>query len=268
MHYEQGLGDNIQFARYLPMVKARGGTVIFQTLKPVIGLLHGFPGTDRIVEYNPDKSVSYSFDTYTSLLDMPYIFGTTVETIPAAIPYIFADASKAQCWSERITEGDFKIGIVWAGSPTHGNDRYRSCSLKDFARLADIAGVRLYSLQKGEAAEQIKHFADTIDVIDIGKDFEDFTDTAAAVENLDVVLSVDTSVLHLAGAMGKTVWALLPFAPDWRWMLKRADSPWYPTMKLFRQQTLGQWEPVFERIAEAIKMIATERKRQMQENWI
>jgi len=268
VHYEQGLGDNIQFARYLPMVKARGGTVIFQTLKPVIGLLHGFPGIDRIVEYNPDESVSYSFDIYASLLDMPQIFGTTVETIPAVVPYIFADASKTHRWAERITEGDFKIGIAWAGSPTHGNDRYRSCSLEDFARLADIAGVRLYSLQKGQAAEQIAYFADTINVVDLGKDFADFTDTAAAVENLDVVVSVDTSVLHLAGAMGKTVWALLPFAPDWRWMLEREDSPWYPTMKLFRQQTLGQWEPVFERIAEAIKMTAAERKRQMQENWI
>lgn len=260
VHYEQGLGDNIQFVRYLPMIKARGGTVIFETLKPLIALLRDFPGVDQIVENHPDGKPSVDFDIYTSLLDMPNIFGTTLDTIPVDIPYIHADPVKAKYWQNKLAGPYFKVGIVWAGSPTHGNDRYRSCKLKHFTPLTAIENVCLFGLQKGKAATQMDEMAGTLPIVNISKEFEDFTDTAAAIGNLDLVISVDTSVLHLAGAMGKPTWALLPYAPEWRWMLNRQDSPWYPTMKLFRQKAWGQWEPVFNQVAQELKIAAENHK--------
>ena len=137
------------------------------------------------------------------------------------------------------------MGIVWAGTPTHGNDHYRSSKLKHFTPLAIIDAVRLYGLQKGKVAAEMDELAGILPIVNISKELEEFTDTAAAIEDLDLVISVDTSVLHLAGAMGKPAWAILPFAPEWRWMLDRQDSPWYPTMRLFRQKKWLQWEPVF-----------------------
>ena len=255
IHYEQGLGDNIQFVRYLPMVKARGGTVVYETLKPLIGLLQGFPGVDEIMEYRKDEQLSLHYDVYSSLMDMPNIFGTTVETIPAGVPYIHADSSKVEHWRKKLSGDDLKVGIVWAGSPEHGNDRYRSCSLKCFAPLSEIDGVQLYGLQKGRAAGQMDEYAETIKVTNISKDFNDLTDTAAAIENLNLVISVDTCVLHLSGAMEKATWALLPYAPEWRWMLYRKDSPWYPTMRLFRQVNWNDWDTVFQCVAEELEIM-------------
>ncbi len=263
IHYEQGLGDNIQFARYLPMVKARRGTVIFETLEPLIGLFRDFPGIDELLVYEHTKKPSVQFDLYTSLFDLPSIFQTTLETIPANVPYIHADPTKIRSWRDLIAGPDFKVGIVWAGSPVHGNDRYRSCPLDYFEPLSKIDGVRLYSLQKGPATAQIDLLAGKISVTDISKHLEDFSDTAAAIENLDLVISVDTSVLHLAGAMGKRAWAVLPFAPEWRWMLNRSDSPWYPTLKLFRQIQWKQWEPVFERIAGELRNLVANCKSEI-----
>lgn len=262
VHYEQGLGDNIQFVRYLPMIKARGGTVIFETLRPLMGLLQGFPGIDELVEYRVDEKPSVDFDVYASLLDMPHVFGTTLETIPAPVPYIHAAPAKVRCWRNVLAGPDLKVGIVWAGSSVHGNDRYRSCKLECFAPLTKISGVRLYGLQKGDAVARMDELAETMPGINLSKNLVDFTDTAAAIENLDLVISVDTSVLHLAGAMGKPTWALLPFAPEWRWMLNRQDSPWYPTMKLFRQDAWNGWESVFRRVAEELHIIA--KKHQVQ----
>jgi len=266
VHFEQGLGDNIQFVRYLPRVKARGGTVIFETLKPLIGLLQGFPGIDELIEYCPPNKASVKFDVYTSLLDLPNIFGTTLETIPAEVPYIYADPAKAKHWRSKLTGPDFKVGIVWAGSPEHGNDRYRSCKLEFFKPLTKIDGVRLFGLQKGKAATQMDELADTIPVTNISKEFEDFTDTAAAIENLDLVISVDTSVLHLAGAMGRPVWTLLPFVPEWRWMLDREDSPWYPTMRLFRQSNWNRWDHLFQQVAEELKIMVKRQKNDTRNN--
>ena len=255
VHHEQGLGDNIQFVRYLPMVKARGGTVVFETLKPLVNLLRGFPGVDELVEYVPNRKLPLEYDVYTSLLDMPHIFKTTVETIPSQVPYIFADLSRSRYWREELIGPELKVGIVWAGSPEHGNDRFRSCSLKHFASLGEIEGVRLYSLQKGSAARQMEEFEGTVSMTNISKHFNDFTDTAAAIDNLDLIISVDTSVLHLSGAMAKPTWALIPYAPEWRWMLNRQDSPWYPTMRLFRQSYWNDWDSVFGRVTEELKAI-------------
>lgn len=256
VHYEQGLGDNIQFARYLPMIKARGGTVIFETLGPLMGLLRNLPGVDELIEFRQNEKPSVDFDIYASLMNAPSLLGTTLQTVPADVPYIFADPAKAAHWRDMLAGLDFKVGIVWAGSSIHGNDRYRSSKLQYFAPLTKIEGVRLYGLQKGQAAAQMEESAGVVPIINISKFFDDFTDTAAAIENLDLVISVDTSVLHLAGAMGKPVWALLPFAPEWRWMLSRTDSPWYPTMKLFRQDAWNGWDWVFRRVAEELRIAA------------
>jgi len=260
VHCEQGLGDTLHFIRYLPMVKARGGMVILEIRKPLYRLLKNFPGIDELAEASFDNKPAVNFDHHVSLMDLPKIFATTLATIPAEVPYIHACPTKAEHWRNKLAGPDLKVGVVWAGSPTHGNDRYRSCTLKHFAPLTEVDDVRLYGLQKGKAAEQVEELADEMAITNLGTEFEDFTDTAAAIENLDLVISVDTSVLHLAGAMGKPAWALLPFSPDWRWMLNRQDSPWYPTMKLFRQKKWGQWEPVFQDVAKELRTMAAKHK--------
>jgi len=253
IRYEQGMGDNIQFVRYAPLVKARGGTVIFETLKPLLGILRGFDGIDELVEASRDGKPTAQFDLHAFILDLPGILGTTVETIPANVPYLRADKAKVECWRNKLAGDCLKVGIVWAGSARHTNDRNRSCNLSRFAPLSKIEGVRLYGLQKGAAAAQIEQVAGMMEVANLGGQFEDFADTAAVIESLDIVVSVDTAVLHLAGAMGKKVWALLPFEADWRWMLDRQDSPWYPTMSLFRQTQAGDWEGLFKRVADELE---------------
>ncbi|MHC4396954.1 MAG: tetratricopeptide repeat protein [Planctomycetota bacterium] len=253
VHCEQGLGDCIQFIRYLPMVKARGGTVIFQTWKSLVGLFEDFPEIDELVGAAPGARSDAEFDFYISLLDLPGIFETTLETIPAEMPYLYAEPEKTRYWRNRLDEPGFKVGIVWAGSSQHRNDHNRSCALKHFAPLAVIDGVRLYSLQKGPAAIQLNNLPEDMTITSLGEHLKDFTDTAAAIENLDLVISVDTAALHLAGAMGKPAWGLIPFAPDWRWMLERSDSPWYPTIRLFRQEKWGDWNGVFQHVEKSVR---------------
>jgi len=255
---EQGLGDNIQFVRYLPMVKARGGTVIFGVYEQLYSLLKDFPGADKTVNLSVENQ-PLEFDLYAPIMDLPGIFGTTLETIPAEVPYIFADPAKTEFWRSKLSGPGFKVGIVWSGSFGRGGKHLRNCKLTDFAPLSVIDGVKLYALQKGRAAEQIEQSAGRIPVVDLGKQFNDFSDTAAAIENLDLIISVDTSVLHLAGAMGKPTWALQCFAPDWRWLLEREDSPWYPTMRLFRQQKLEQWDDVFHRMAGQLRILVAKQ---------
>lgn len=269
---EQGIGDTLQFIRYLPMLKERGGTVIFETSKPLKSLLEKFAGIDELVEPSRDGMPQMEFDLYVPLMSLPGIFKTTLENIPDRIPYLFPSSKKIKLWQDRINKHTFNVGIVWAGNPTanyekaglsgleHVNFTWagnpsnkiaasRSNRLEYFAPLAEIEGVQLYGLQKGEAAGQAEALSDSINVFNLGEEFEDFSDTAGVIENLDVIITVDTSVAHLAGAMGKPVWVLIPYVPDWRWMLDREDSPWYPTMRLFRQQRKGDWNHVFERVA-------------------
>lgn len=252
---EQGIGDSFQFVRYLPMVKERGGTVIFQDRKSLLALFRQFPGIDELVEFSPNAMPDINFDYHVSLLSLPGIFATTPKTIPAEVPYLYADPAKAKYWRNRLPGTEFKIGIIWKGAAKNRNDHNRSCALENFAPLARIDGVRLYGLQKGDGAAEVEDLPDDIVAANFGEQFEDFTDTSAAIENLDLVISVDTSVLHLAGAMGKPTWGLLPFAPDWRWLLERQDSPWYPTMKLFRQKKPGDWREVFARIEGELQIL-------------
>ncbi len=242
------------------MVKARGGMVILEAWKSLHGILQDFEGMDELLELSFERQSDVEFDLHVSLMDLPGIFGTTLDTIPAKVPYIFADSEKVKFWQDRLADAIFKVGIVWAGSPRHGNDHNRSCSLELFATLAAIDGVRLYGLQKGQAAGQVERLSEIMTIENLSEDLEDFADTAGAIENLDLVISVDTAAAHLAGAMGKPVWILLPFAPDWRWMLEQTDSPWYPTMRLFRQEKWGDWSTVFQNMTEELRILVEERK--------
>ena len=248
---EQGLGDNLQFVRYVPLVKRLGGTVILEAPPPLMDLFGQIPQIDRLVEAEPDGRIEADHDLVVYSMDLPAIFRTRLETIPSDHPYLYADIARAERWRVRLRGEGLRIGIAWAGSPHHANDHNRSCPVDLFASLAAVPGVRLYSLQKGHGSEQLHTLAPGI-VEDLGPDLHDLMDTAAVLDCLDLAISVDTAVLHLAGAMGRPAWGLLPFVPDWRWLLDRADSPWYPSLRLFRQGGPGDWAGPFERVREAL----------------
>jgi len=188
---------------------------------------------------------------------LPRIFGTTSTNIPRTVPYLQADAKDAKTWQHRLASHSpiVKVGLAWAGNPAHKNDRNRSIKLALLAPLGQVPGVRFFSLQKGDAAAQAEARPPGMELVDWTVELKDFADTAALIANLDLVIAVDTAVAHLAGALGKPVWTLLPFVPDWRWLLEREDSPWYPTMRLFRQSSWGDWDSVIMRVAEALSQL-------------
>ncbi|MGD0461259.1 MAG: tetratricopeptide repeat protein [Tepidisphaeraceae bacterium] len=243
---EGGFGDAIQFARYVPMVKKRGGRIIVQVQSDLVRLLKRVEGADEVL---PKDHPLPTIDVYCPLLSLPRIFGTTPRNIPAA-PYLTADASVSQRWASRLSgHKGLRVGLAWAGSTAHRNDKNRSIPLSQFAPLRAVTEIRLFSLQKDRAGES----SPTIDMIDWTAQLSDFADTAGLIANLDRVISVDTAVAHLAGAMGKKVWLLLPYVADWRWLEDRSDSPWYPTLQLFRQEKPGDWDPVIAKVAQALK---------------
>jgi tetratricopeptide (TPR) repeat protein len=251
LHAEQGFGDTIQFIRYAPLVANRGAKVIVECLKEIKSLLQTVKGIHRVIvrgEKLPE------FNTHCSLLSLPLVFNTTLDNIPVKVPYVTIDPLLLEKWRDKVCSdrSHFKIGLVWSGNPRHVDERKRSCTLEIFSSLSLLNDVTFYSLQKGEAAEQTKNPPDGMKLIDCTGDIHNFSDTAALIDNLDLVISVDTAVAHLAGALGKPVWTLLPFVPDWRWMLNRTDSPWYPTMKLFRQPSLGDWELVILKVKDEL----------------
>jgi tetratricopeptide (TPR) repeat protein len=255
LHAEQGLGDTLQFIRYAALVKERGGTVVVECQPALVRLLGACPGVDRVVASGETLP---PIDVQSPLLGLPRIFETASATIPAAAPYVFADPALVERWRQELGGlRAFKVGIAWQGSPTHLWDRQRSLPLEKFAALAQVPGVRLISLQHGHGREQAQAVADRFAVLDChgGEDDSgwDFADTAAVVKNLDLVITCDTAVAHLAGALGVPVWVALPYAPDWRWLLGRDDSPWYPTMRLFRQPRSGDWDHVFTRMARKLR---------------
>ena len=225
---EQGLGDTIQFVRYVSHVKAAGARVIVQCPEPLSRLFATQEGIDRLV---PEGVVPPAADFQAPLLSLPGIFGTDLTTIPAAIPYLAADPGLCERRRKRLSKTDgFKVGIAWQGNPAHKADRQRSVSLHAFAPLGGVPGVRLVSLQKGPGRDQLSGPASEMGVLDLTDQLIDFADTAALLCNLDVVITVDTAVAHLAGAVGVPVWVALAKVPDWRWLLDREDSPWYPSI--------------------------------------
>lgn len=256
---EQGMGDTLQLVRFLPLVKARGGTVIFEAEKPLFTLLAGYPWMDEIITFRGDEEPS-DIDFYIYLFDLPKIFGTTLATIPAEIPYLHADQSKQELWKPRFTKDHLNVGLVWAGNPANKDDQYRSIPLTYLAPLWNVPGIQFYGLQKGEAALQAEALSRHMPLISLGDDLQDFSDTAAVLECLDLLIAVDTSVVHLAGAMGKPVWNLRPQKPYWVWMLDREDSPWYPSMRIFRQKQLGNWAEVIQMVSDSLRHLVAGEK--------
>jgi ADP-heptose:LPS heptosyltransferase len=192
-------------------------------------------------------------------MSLPLAFATELSTIPAKIPYVHPDPALVETWRQRLQGETLRVGIAFGGSSEHGLNRWRSIPLAQIAPLANLEGTTFYSLQMGEPAEQLKSLQPTARLIDLQNDQQDFADTAAIVANLDLVISVDTAVAHLAGAMGKPVWVLLHNAPDWRWLLKREDSPWYPTARLFRQSTHGNWQDVLASVERELRKLLAGR---------
>jgi Flp pilus assembly protein TadD len=251
---EIGYGDVFQFVRYLPLVKALGGTVLFEVKPGLQRLLKGAPGIDVLLERSPLPVAEDAFDLQLPMESLPYVFETRLDTIPRNIPYLQAPPDLADLWEQRLAGAERpRIGIVWAGNPESRYDQNRSCEPRDLLPLFQLPGRSWFSLQKGEAEGQLDGLADAEKIVRLGKELGDFADTAAIIQNLDLVISVETAVPHLAGALGKPVWTLLSFLPAWRWMLDREDSPWYPTMRLFRQSQPGDWSDVVARVAAALR---------------
>jgi tetratricopeptide (TPR) repeat protein len=263
---EQGFGDTLQFVRYLPFVKNMGGEVIFETRRELIRLLSDFQGADDVIEKSSYDKPAEEANFYISLLSLPGIFKTSIETIPNKVRYLFSEQEKEKYWRKRLNEKNFKVGIVWAGRSTHKDDHHRSCVLDHFKPLFEIPGIELIGLQKGSAAALAAKLASRKGFANFGEVLEDFADTAGLIQNLDLVISVDTAVAHLAGAMGKPVWVLLPYVADWRWFLDRNDSPWYPTMRLFRQKKRGCWDEALQYVADEISQWV--HQRTASQNWI
>ena len=256
---EQGLGDMFQFVRYLPLLKARGARVLFQPLRGMDGIARRFPGVDHILAEGERLP---ALDFCANLMSLPHAFGTTVATIPAEIPYLSPDPAYAAKWAPRFADRDrLRVGLAWAGRPTHRSDRLRSMSLGQLAPILDVEGVRFVSLQKGPAAVQAEAVPERVDWDGIGAELDDLDDAAAALSELDLLIAVDTGLAHLAGAMGKPVWVLLQTPSEYRWMTGRDDTPWYPTMRLFRQEMPREWGPVVARVAEALRIRVSDPQR-------
>ncbi|HEV3136524.1 MAG TPA: tetratricopeptide repeat-containing glycosyltransferase family protein [Pirellulales bacterium] len=254
VYAEQGLGDTLQFVRYLPLVRERGGEVLLEVQAAIVPLLRT-SGIQGVMATPADLP---SFDLQVPLHNLPGIFQTTADNVPDDVPYLTADPELVAVWRERLSQhGGFKIGVAWQGEKALEYDRSRSIGLGEFAPLSTAPGVKLFSLQKNAGSEQLTEMADRFTVHDLGADFDEssgaFMDTAAVMKSLDLVITADTSVAHLAGALGVTTWVALPTPPDWRWLLEREDSPWYPTVRLFRQSTPGQWTDVFARMTDALR---------------
>jgi hypothetical protein len=252
VHSEQGLGDTIQFARYLPLLADRGARVVFELPEVLLGTLQGMPGVSDFVVKGQALPAA---DFHCPLLSLPLAFNTTLESIPSPGPYLEADAGKVEQWSKRLgPKRRRRIGVVWSGNSQHKNDHNRSIPLESLLpqlpeqfdwvslqREVREADQRVLELHPG-----VRHF---------GAELEDFTDTAALCALMDLVISVDTSVAHLSGALGRPTWILLPYLPDWRWLLDREDCPWYSSAKLYRQQVSGGWGPVVAQVAHALSRL-------------
>jgi tetratricopeptide (TPR) repeat protein len=258
IHAEQGLGDSIQFSRYLSLLSAQGSVVVFEVMPSLKTLVRSLPSTVQVIgRGEPLPQIDY----HCPLLSLPLAFDTQLSTIPADVPYLSAEPQRVARWSTRLQGlAGLRVGIAWQGNPNVERliwAQGRSFPLEVLGPLADLPGVSLVSLQKGAGVEQLRDCAFRDRVFDLGPDFDQgpdaFLDTAAVMAGLDLVISSDTSVAHLAGSLGRPVWVALNAAPDWRWMLERSDSPWYPTMRLFRQSALGEWGAVVAALVEALR---------------
>lgn len=256
LHAEQGFGDTIQLVRYAPMLAARGAKIVLEVPDSLMPLLGGIDGAVAMISRGEPHP---TIDLHCPLMSLPLAFGTTLATIPAMVPYLRAPAARLATWRARLpASGKLRVGLVWSGKPTHRNDHNRSLALARLAPLLAQPGIEFVSLQR-EVREADTAALEKSALLRPDLDRADFADTAAIIETLDLVIAVDTAVAHLAGAMAKPTWLLLPFCPDWRWMLERNDSPWYPGVRLFRQPRIGDWDSAIGGVAEALASFAATR---------
>jgi hypothetical protein len=251
VHSEQGAGDAIQFARYLPIAAGLCDRLLFFCPENLFSIFGGLPG---VAELRGPGSVQVSeFHAYLPLMSLPLVLGTTLETIPCRIPYLTPAPRSIDLGPPPVVNPRLKVGVTWGGSPTHQNDRHRSCRLKDLGPLFALPDVAFYSLQVGPQAAELKEPGPWSGrLVDLGSRLSDYADTAAVLQQLDLVIGIDTSVVHLAGALGRPVWGMISARSDWRWMLDREDSPWYPTLRLFRQSRLDDWAELVSWVADAL----------------
>lgn len=253
VHHEQGLGDTIQFCRYIPQLHAAGASVFFSPQRPLRGLMQTLAAEFRIVD---DRDRSLQTDFILPLLSAPLAFKTDLSTIPGPVPYLSAEHSRIEKWRARLGPTSLKIGVCWQGS-TGQIDVGRSFEIGQFARIARLPGVRLISLHKGLGEAQLDNLPAGMQIETLGEDFDSgpdaFLDSAAVMMLCDLVITSDTAIAHLAGALGVKTWVILKKTPDWRWLLHRQDSPWYPTMRLFRQDANGDWASAFDQVRDALQ---------------
>jgi hypothetical protein len=247
---EQGLGDTLQYVRFMSVLQETGASLEL-AIPPSLAPLLLQSGIGPIAT---DDAQAAPYDVHTTLLSLPNRLGTTLETIPARVPYLFAGNARVAQWREHMQRiVGFRVGIAWQGNPKFPQDRWRSISLRQFAPLAQVAGVRLVCLQKNHGLEQLEQLAGEFDIVDLRPEYDieegAFLNAAAVMRNLDLVITSDTALAHLAGALGVRVWVLLGIGADFRWLSGRSDSPWYPTMRLFRQSRLGDWTELLQRVA-------------------
>jgi Tfp pilus assembly protein PilF len=245
LHGEQGYGDTIQGLRYVPLVAARGGRVVLEVPQPLLRLAARLPGVADLVA---SGQALPHFDLSCPLLSLPRAFGTTLETIPADVPYLSADPEAVARWRQTLEDSALKVGLAWAGSPLHRRDAGRSIEVEKLEPFLRHAGVRWFALQVGERAADLARLPANL-ISDLSPQLSDFAETAAAIANLDLVITVDTALAHLAGASARPAWLMLRKTPDWRWLIDRADSPWYPTARLYRQRAPGDWDDVVVRLS-------------------
>jgi tetratricopeptide (TPR) repeat protein len=253
LHAEQGFGDTIQFARYVPMVAALSGDVVLEVQPPLLDLFAGLPGAARVVAAG---TALPPFDLQCPLLSLPLAFGTELATVPAPGAYLIAPPARVATWSVHMPPAPGpRVALCWSGSLQHKSDRHRSVAAEKLAPILSVPGVQLVSVQK-DVRDSDRAFLAATSMLNFGQHMRDFADTAAILAMCDLVITVDTSIAHLAGALGRPTWVLLQHAPDFRWLMRREDSPWYPSVRLFRQAGLGDWDGVISRVTRELGLLA------------
>ena len=255
LHAEQGLGDTLQFVRYVEMVKALGARVVLEVQAPLVSLFDGLFDVESLVKQGDPLP---SLDCHCPLMSLPLAFQTTLSSVPSAVLYLKPSPEKERFWAEKLgATSRLRVGLVWSGDPRHQNDKQRSIALSELM-AALPPGFEYVSLQSEIRDSDSQALEERDQLVHFGSELNDFSDTAALCAQMDVVVCVDTSVAHLSGAMGKPTFLMLPYNPDWRWLLERTDSPWYPTMQLYRQAQLGNWQSALEKVnADLLKIVST-----------
>ncbi len=262
IHLEQGMGDAIQFIRFLPLVQSRGGRVILECPVYLEPILAGCAGIDELVLEGLELP---AFDVQAPVMSLPWLLGITLQNLPATVPYLFIDKDVTSTWRERLQKIEgIKVGIVWEGDSRYAKNRIRSAPLESFLKLADIPGVTPVSLQKGPPANQLSTLSAAASVMELmaSRDVGPGTllEAAGLIQALDLVITIDSGIAHLAGALGRPVWVALSSVGEWRWLTGREDSPWYPTMRLFRQTKPGNWDDVFDAMQTELRKLAGVKK--------